>query len=410
MYFINKLALAAAALLLAAPAAAEDNWVASWTASPHAPLGTEGPFAAASYENVTISQVVRITEGGSELRVRLTNRYGDRPLVIGKARVYRIYDDGREIRASGRQLTFGGEEGAVIPRGSPFVSDVVDLRTEDFDRLVVVLYLPEDTGPCTCHLTGLDTLSVSPEGDHVWGQWDPVSTAQHRAFLSAIEVNSDDAVGTIVTFGDSITDGVGSTPGENRRWPDVLAERLEEAGMEYAVANAGISGNRLLSPGMGEAAPARFDEDVLSLPNVTHLIVFIGVNDIGNRYGPQRPGFPGLTLDQPEIDVAQMIAGYRQLIARAHAEGIEVIGAPIGPYKGAMYWSEEGEAARQEINDWIVNSGEFDGVTRLDLAFADPEDPAAMREGYHMGDFLHGSDEGLRAVGESIDLSLFAPE
>ncbi|MEL1252029.1 SGNH/GDSL hydrolase family protein [Aurantiacibacter gilvus] len=410
MYFINKLVIAAAALLLAAPAAAEDNWVASWTASPHAPLGTEGPFAAASYDDVTISQVVRITEGGSELRVRLTNRYGDRPLVIGGARVYRIYDGGREIRASGRRLTFGGEESVVIPRGAPFVSDVVDLQTEDFDSLVVVLYLPEETGPCTCHLTGLDTLSVSPPGNHVWGQFEPVSTAQHRAFLSAIEVNSDDALGTIVAFGDSITDGVGSTPGENRRWPDVLAERLEEAGMEYAVANAGISGNRVLSPGMGESALARFDEDVLSLPNVTHIIIFEGVNDIGNRYGPQRPGFPGLTLDQPEIDVQQMIDGYRQLIARAHAEGIAVIGAPIGPYKGASYWSEEGEAARQAINDWIVNSGEFDAVTRLDLAFADPEDPTTMREGYHMGDFLHGSDAGLRAVGESIDLSLFAQE
>ena len=415
MHMITRGALALAALLLATPAMAEDeaaadNWVASWTASPHAPLGTEGPFAAASYDDVTISQVVRLSEGGSQLRVRLSNRYGDRPLAIGRARVYLLNDNGIEQRGSGRALTFGGAEGAVIPRGSPFVSDVIDLATEDFDRMVVVLYLPEETGPCTCHLTGLDTLSVSPSGEHVWDQFEPVSTAQYRAFLSAIEVNSDDALGTIVTYGDSITDGVGSTPGENRRWPDVLAERLEAAGMEYAVANAGISGNRVLSPGMGESALARFDEDVLSLPNVTHMIVFVGVNDIGNRYGPQRPGFPGLTLDQPQIDAQQMIAGYRQLIARAHARGIRVIGAPIGPYKGASYWSEEGEAARQEINDWIVNGGEFDGVTRLDLAFAEPDDPATMREGYHMGDFLHGSDAGLRAVGESIDLSLFAED
>ncbi len=147
---------------------------------------------------------------------------------------------------------------------------------------------------------------------------------------------------------------------------------------------------------------------MLALPNVTHLIIFVGVNDIGQRFNP-RPGGPGgLVLEQPDIDPQQMIAGYRQLIQRARARGITVIGSPIGPYKGASYWSEEGEAARQEINDWIVNSGEFDAVTRLDLAFADPANPATMREGYHMGDFLHGSDEGLRAVGESIDLSLFA--
>jgi lysophospholipase L1-like esterase len=223
-------------------------------------------------------------------------------------------------------------------------------------------------------------------------------------------VFSPDAAGTIVTYGDSITDGVGSTPGANRRWPDVLAERLQADGREFAVANAGISGNRVLSPGMGESALARFDEDVLALPNVTHMIVFVGVNDIGNRYSTRQGGVGGFTLDQPEIDAGQMIAGYRQLIARAHEAGITVIGSPIGPYKGAAYWTEEGEAARAAINDWIVNSGEFDAVVRLDTAFADPADPQAMREGYHMGDFLHGSDAGLRAVGESIDLSLFSPE
>ncbi len=407
--FVTKLALnGLAALAFSAPAQAE--WVASWTASPHAPLGSEGPFAAASYDDVTISQVIRLSEGGSQLRVRFTNRYGETPLAIGAARIFRIDAAGNEIAGSSRPLTFGRTEGATIPRGSPFVSDTVDLATEDFDRVKVEFYLPEETGPCTCHLTGLDTLAVSPPGNHVGEAWEPVSTAQYRAFVSVVEVDSDDALGTIVAYGDSITDGVGSTPGANRRWPDVLAERLEEAGLEYAVANAGISGNRVLSPGMGESALARLDEDVLSLPNVTHMIVFVGVNDIGNRYGPQRPGFPGLDLDQPDIDVAQMIAGYNQIIARARAEGIAVIGAPIGPYKGAAYWSAEGEAARQEINDWIVNSGAFDAVVRLDTAFADPADPEQMREGYHMGDFLHGSDEGLRAVGESIDLSLFAPE
>ncbi|WP_338241801.1 SGNH/GDSL hydrolase family protein [Aurantiacibacter hainanensis] len=404
----------AATLLLATPLAAQDNWVASWTASPHAPLGAQGPFAAAQYDDVTISQVLRLSEGGDRLRVRFTNRYGEVPLTIGQARIVLLDDAGAEVAGTGRALTFGGEEGAVIPRGAPFASDVVDLDTRDFDKVKVEFYLPEATGPCTCHLTGLDTLAVSPAGNHVGEEWEPASTAMHRAFLSVVEVDSDDALGTIVTYGDSITDGVGSTPGEDNRWPDVLAERLEAAGLEYAVANAGISGNRVLSPGMGESALARLDEDVLSLPGVTHMIVFVGVNDIGNRFGGAFDnaggGIGGLQLDQPDIDVQQMIAGYRQIIARARAEGIEVIGSPIGPYKGAMYWTEEGEAARQVINDWIVNSGEFDAVVRLDTAFADPDNPQAMREGYHMGDYLHGSDAGLRAVGESIDLALFAPE
>ena len=403
--------LAGAALALSA-APAQAKWVASWTAAPHAPLGGEGPFAAASYDNVTLSQILRLSEGGTSLRVRLSNRYGPGPLEIGAARIVRIDDAGKEVPGTSRTLTFGGEPGAVIPRGAPFVSDAVNLDVPDLARLKVELYLPRPTGPCTCHLTGQDELAVSPPGNFVGKPFEPVSKAQFRAFLSGVDVDSPGALGTIVAYGDSITDGVGSTPGANRRWPDVLADRLQAAGQEWAVANQAISGNRVLSPGMGEAALARFDEDVLSLPNVKYIIVFEGVNDIGNRFGPQRAGpsgggAGGLALDQPEITVDQMIAGFKQIVARAHEKGIKVIASPIGPYKGASYWTEEGEAVRQAINAWIVGSGTFDGVVRFDTAFADPADPRQMREGYHMGDHLHGSDTGLKAVGDSIDLALF---
>lgn len=400
-------AIAMALGAITVPAQAE--WVASWTAAPHAPLGTEGPFAAGSFDNATITQIVRISEGGRGLRIRLSNRYGPAPLDVGQARVVQIDDAGNEVPGTARNLTFGGSQGIIIPRGAPAASDTVAVDLPDQARLKVELYLPKATGPCTCHLTGMDTLAVSPPGNFVGQAFTPVKTAQYRAFLSAIEIDSADALGTIVTFGDSITDGVGSTPSANRRWPDVLADRLQAAGQEWAVANQAISGNRLLSPGMGEAALARFDEDVLSLPAVKYMVVFIGVNDVGNRFGVRSggPQIPG--LDQPQIDADQMIAGYRQLIDRAHARGIRVIGSPIGPYKGASYWSEEGEAARQKINDWILTSGAFDGVTRLDLAFADPAEPRQMRAGYHMGDHLHGSDAGLKAVGDSIDLALFKP-
>lgn len=407
------MALALASL----PGAASAEWVASWTAAPHAPLGTTGPFAAASYENVTLTQVIRLSEGGEKLRVKFSNRYGAAPLTIGAARVYRIDDAGKEIAGSSRTLTFGGEPGAVIPRGAPFVSDTVALVTPSLSRLKVEFYLPKATGPCTCHLTGQDELAVSPPGNFVGQEFTPASKAQFRAFLSGVDVDSAKALGTIVAYGDSITDGVGSTPGQNRRWPDILANRLQAAGKRWAVANQAISGNRVLSPGMGESALSRFDEDVLSLPNVKYIILFEGVNDLGNRFGPQRTppaggaggggGPAGLTLDQPQITVEEMIAGYKQIVARAHEKGIKVIVSPIGPYKGASYWSEEGEAARQKITDWMLTSGTFDGIVRIDTAFADPADPRQYREGYHMGDHLHGSDAGLKAVGESIDLNLF---
>jgi lysophospholipase L1-like esterase len=398
------------ALGWAAALPASAMWVASWVAPPHAPLGTEGPFAAAAYDNVTLSQVLRISEGGEKLRIRFSNRYGTGPLTIGAARVFRIDDAGSEIAGSSRTLTFGGAGEAVIPRGAPFATDVVALNVPSLSRLKVEFFLPKTTGPCTCHLTGVDELAVSPPGNFVGKPFTPVSKAQFRAFLAVVEVDSPKALGTIVTFGDSITDGVGATAGANHRWPDILANRLQAAGKRWAVANSAISGNRILSPGMGESALARFDEDVLSLPNVKYIIVFEGVNDIGNRWGirsPNQPNIPG--LDQPQITVEQMIAGYRQIIARAHEKGVKVIGSPIGPYKGAGYWTEEGESVRQKINDWILNSGAFDATTRIDLAFADPADTRQMREGYHMGDHLHGSDAGLKAVGESIDLKLFRP-
>ncbi len=408
----TKLVAAAALTALSVPAQA--IWVASWTASPHAPLGTQGPFAAASYDNVTLTQILRLSEGGTKLRVRFSNRYGPAPLEIGAARIVQIDDQGKEVAGTARTLSFGGDASAVIPRGAPFVSDDVAVKLPDLARVKVEIYLPKPTGPCTCHLTGTDELAVSPPGNFVGKPFTPVSKSQFRAFLSAVEVDSPGALGTIVAYGDSITDGVGSTPGANRRWPDILANRLQDSGKEWAVANAAISGNRILSPGMGESALARFDEDVLSLPNVKYMIVFEGVNDIGNRFGPAPPAdtpraaLPG--LDQPQITVEEMIAGYKQIVARAHAKGIQVIGSPIGPYKGASYWTAEGEAARQRINDWILNSGTFDGIVRLDTAFADPADPAQMRDGYHMGDHLHGSDAGLKAVGDSIPPAIFKPD
>ena len=410
MRFVSRTSAAFAMVIagLAIGTPAQAKWVATWEAPPHAPLSTQGPFAAASYDNVTLSQILRVSQGGDKVRVRFSNRYGPAPLTIGAARIVRIDKDNKEIAGTSRTLTFGGDAEAVIPRGAPFSSDAVDLSLPDLSRIKVEIYLPDPTGPCTCHLTGVDELDVSPPGNYVGKPFEPVSKAQFRAFLSVVEVDSPKALGTIVTYGDSITDGVGATAGANHRWPDILANRLHAAGKEWAVANAAISGNRVLSPGMGDAALARFDQDVLSLPNVKYMIVYEGVNDIGNRFGhrgPNQPNFPG--LDQPKITVEQMIAGYKQIIARAHEKGIKVIGSPIGPYKGASYWSEEGEAAREKINDWIVNSGAFDGVTRLDTAFADPNDPQKMREGYHFGDHLHGNDAGLKAAGDSIDLSLF---
>ena len=212
-------------------------------------------------------------------------------------------------------------------------------------------------------------------------------------------------------MGDSITDGVGSTPKADRRWPDLLAARLAaRGGRAWGVANLAISGNRVLGDGAGESALARLDRDVFSQPGVKALILFEGVNDLGLSFGHFEGPMAEAMKAMPgrQISAAQMIAGYRQIIDRAHVLGIKVYGATIAPYKGASYWSPEGEAARQEINRFIRTGGAFDAVLDFDKAFADPADPANMRAAYHMGDHLHGSDAGYKAVADSIDLGLFA--
>jgi lysophospholipase L1-like esterase len=236
---------------------------------------------------------------------------------------------------------------------------------------------------------------------------------QSRLFLSGVEVERPAGRGKVVAvLGDSISDGVGSTPGTNRRWPDLLAERLNagKARIGWGVANHGISGNRVLDDGAGQSALARFDRDILATPGLTHVVVFEGVNDLGISWGaPAGPAGERFRALQPAVKATaeRIIDGYRQLIVRAHAHGLRIYGATIAPYEGAAYWSAEGEAHRQKINAWIRSSGEFDGVLDFDAALRDPARPSQMAEGKHFGDHLHGSDAGYRAVADSIDLKLF---
>lgn len=409
MAFIRaaELVLAASFLLGLASTPAEARWVTSWAASPIPP----GPKSA-SFSNQTLRQRVRLSAGGTALRVRFTNAFGAAPLAIGAARVVLLDAAGNEIADSGRVLNFGGTPTAMIARGAPLLSDPVRLSVPPLARMAVSLYLPGDTGPCTCHNTALDDTEVSAAGDFTAGPFQPVSSIKDRAFLAAVEVDAAGNAATVVTLGDSITNGSGSTSGANRRWPDRLAERLAARhDRVWGVANEGIGGNRVLGDVTGESALTRFNRDVLSHPNVKLLILFEGINDIGRSYGPTKTPEAAeaqRTLQGRLTDPAQMIAAYKQIIERAHQHGILVFGATIAPFKGAAYFSPEGDAARQQINRFIRTSGAFDAVLDFDKAFADPADPASMRPAFHAGDHLHGSDAGYEAVANAIDLRLFS--
>jgi lysophospholipase L1-like esterase len=408
----SKLVFGAVSLTMASIAStAHAEWITTWATAPLAPSPAVGQRPATpSFENRTLRQILRVSAGGSSVRLRLTNAYGQAPLAIGAARIALLDDRGQEVPGSSRILTFGGDKTATAATGAPLVSDSVDLAVPSLAKMVVTLYLPGNTGPCTCHQVGLDRLEVSAPGDFSAEPFVPESTLTARAFLAAVEVDAPEGAATVAIIGDSISDGVGSTNGADRRWPDRLAERLAaRQGRVWGVANQGISGNRVLADGAGVSALARFDRDVLSLPGVEAVIVFEGVNDLGIGFGRRPANAPGAGFPASTLTSGQMIDGYRQLITRAHARGVRIFGATIAPYKGAGYWSEEGEAARQAINEWIRSGGEFDGVLDFDHAFADPTNPEQMREGYHMGDFLHGSDAGYLAVAESVDLSLFEP-
>jgi lysophospholipase L1-like esterase len=388
-------ALACALLLVGSEAhAAAAHWVGSWGASPAPPQepreGLDPRRASPSFEDQTIVQTVRLSAGGRRLRVRFSNEYGRAPLAIGAASV-------SLAGGPARALTFAGRPDAVVPPGAPLLSDPVDLAAPALASLKVALYVKGKAPVCTCHFAGLDNAAVSPAGDYTARPFEAAATGYraYRAFVSGVEVEAPAVQRVIVTLGDSITDGTASTVGANRRWPDRLAER---AGGRTAVVNAGIAGNRVLSEGVtvifGQSALTRFDRDVLSVPGATHLVILEGVNDLG--VGGANPP-----------SAAALIAGYRQMIERARAHGLKVIGGTILPYEGAAYFNPAGEAVRQEINAWIRTGGAFDGVIDFDAATRDPAKPTRMRADLQSGDWLHPNDAGYRAMGDAVDLKLF---
>ena len=403
---VGVLVLCLTTLPLAAQQRRGESWIAAWgTSLVGAPLTTEAaPAPLPAIRNQTLRQIVRVSAGGSRLRLVLSNTFGTAPLVIGAAHVA-LHDKDGAISRTGGRATFSEQGSFTIPAGATVVSDPVDLVFAPLADLAIDLYLPGELAapgsPLTMHSGAFQTNYVSSDGNHAGLPALPVQAKTASWFLlSRIEVAAAAPSPVVVAFGDSITDGARSTPDTNGRWPDHLMRRLVmQGGRSVAVINAGIGGNRLLSEGLPRAgmnALARFDRDVLLQPGVTHVVIMEGINDIGNARQNPSPG------------AADLIAAHRQLIARARARGLTVIGATLTPFEGAAYWTAEGEAKRQALNQWIRSSGAYDGVIDFDAVTRDPASQTKFLPQYDSGDHLHPNDAGYKAMGEAVDLRLFA--
>jgi lysophospholipase L1-like esterase len=409
--FIAALVAGLATSSAQAQRADASGWIDTWSASPQ-PVWEPDFFAPVgiprSLRNQTIRQVARVSLGGSRVRVELSNEYGEHPLVIGAAHVALAGEKGAIVPGSDRALTFSGNPSVTVPPGAPIVSDPVDLAVVPLGSVAVSLFLPEITPTTTWHNDARQTAYISGEGDFAGAaSFEPAQTIQSRIFLSGILVDAPPDARAVVLFGDSITDGDGSTLDTNHRWPDFLAARLNKAGTRVAVLNEGISGARVLRDRMGDNALARFDRDVLSHPRADTVVLMMGINDIG---------WPGTLLvpeGEPAPSAEDVIDGYEQLIARAHAHGMRIIGATLTPFEDTFhghplygYYDEAKEAKRQAINQWIRSSGAFDGVIDFDAVARDPANPRRIRAEYDKGDHLHPNDAGYKALAESVDLRL----
>ena len=399
------LAIVAIAPLHAAPSRDAAHWVPTWTASPQPRW--DGDFALPTnlpeqLWNQTVRQSLRVSVGGKRVRVMLSNEYGTKPLLIGAAHLA-LAGEGAAINGgSDRALTFGGQTTVTIPPGAPAISDPVELDVAPLGRVTVSLFLPEPTPPATFHWDARQATQIVAGNQVAAGNFKADSTLSTRLFLSSVMIDAPDDARTVVAFGDSITDGAMSTMNTDHRWPDFLAARLAKD--HVAVLNAGISGARVLRDKMGVNALARFERDVLSQPNLKSVIVLMGINDLSWNAMVFAPH------DTP-VQAFELIAGYRQLIARAHARGVRILGATLTPFEGAMqdtpmrgYYSADKERVRQAVNRWIRDSGEFDAMVDFDVVMRDPAHAARVLAAYDSGDHLHPGDAGYKAMADVIDM------
>lgn len=381
------------------------KWVPTWASSQMVP-NPDGLIPESHLQNVTIRQVFRVSTGGQKFRLRLSNVHGAKPLRIDEAFIARPVDvlTSQVHTDSLIRLTFSGRNGIVIPPFGEYYTDAFDMNVEALSHLSVSLYLPEVGSPQTGHPGARNTTFFTHGNQVTQAQIGDAQTLERWFYIAGLEVMSDKKASAIVALGDSITDGYGVKPGQDARWTDRLAERLQagEGTKHLSVLNHGFGGNKVIGYGLGPNAISRFDRDVLGQVGVKHVVLLEGVNDIGVLAQAEK-GDPAVA----EM-ITQLTDAYHQMILRTHAHGLKIFGGTILPFEGAGYWNPDtSEVARQALNEWIRTPGHFDAVIDFDKIMADPSRPQRMLPALDCGDHLHPSLEGYAHMGNSIDLSLF---
>jgi lysophospholipase L1-like esterase len=382
------------------------RWVGTWAS---AQMLVDGPdFSADDFRDATLRQVVHLSSGGSRIRVRLSNAFGTAPLQIQMVHVAKPASvvNCRIDATTDKPLRFSGNTAVTIPPGADYLSDPIDYPIAPLTDLTVTMYLETPSLHQTGHIAAHATSCLGARNLVSAADMPDAKKFQHWFYLTGVEIESPPDAAAVVTLGDSITDGTGSTLNGNDRWPDVLAARLQAgaATRRWSVLNVGIGGNHMLTDGVGPNALARLNRDVLAQPGVRAVIVFEGVNDLGGwtRNGP-------ISKEEHAVFVARLIASYEQVIERAHASGLTVIGATILGYQGAAnYHPDEANLADwQRVNDWIRQPGHFDAVVDLDKATADPTHPGRMAPTTGSADNLHPGPAGYKMMGDAFPLGLF---
>lgn len=384
----------------------KSQWITTWAASPQKVWNKDFVFPTNipdQISNQTIKQFSQISLGGEAVRLVFSNQYGDQPLSIDKTTVGLV--KGQSLKSKNAYpVYFSGKLKAQILPGKQLISDPIPLTVPDHAQLMVNTFIQKPTTFKTFHwdakqtswlITGNQTANLNTPSS--------AKTTTARLLLSAIEVKPKRKAHVVAVIGDSITDGATATLDANTRWTDFLAKRLSPH--QVAVINSGISGNRLLTDGMGDSALDRLKKEIFQYSGVKTLIVLVGINDIswpGTAFAPKQqiPSFEALTQ------------GYKRVVDEAHRQGIQVIGATLLPFSGALpntpldnYYQPNKDELRQRINHWIRTSHTFDGVLDLEQGLKDPKHPDRLNPIYDSGDHLHPNDRGNQQMANLVDLN-----